>query len=1232
MIATQGGLAVATIVEEGGYGKGGGNVEPRALAAPLSLSDHATMVSATVDAAALATCTSFCEAVGERRVGSVTLEQVKRLLTQVELFSKDNNQLNWHVHVSGYDKKGKLFWLPIYEDDAVLQSAAANVLGQVYRYVESGSCMEATATSIMTHDKRPPLPTIPSLRTAPPLTLPPGAIRARAVDGNARTDVGVGGGSHVAAGSAASGGGASGALADAQGGSVPIDPVGAAAGNLGRRSAADAQLAAAQVAAAAVVDRCGDNGEDYLSAGPPLLVPLVASPPAAAAVRGTSLGFVVDGRVGVGTFDAHVDDPVVGLDDDEVSSGEEDENRRAAAAGARPTNRPAVKRRRRDWKPTAPSTTHPPADYLPSASAMAMAHAVITASDGVTMLRRALVIGNKAVAGSWSWQRTRLSLPWWPCKSGTEQLWPLTILVNNSLIKLANPKHKATEGAMRVTLPWLNIPRGFAVERRIGELLLLVDKSGKAHAAIKGFILTFKPTLLPPHKARTSQGPSLSGLSALRAAPRIAPSPGTFARQRADPQRPGELFFGATSRPPGWVAKGSPKPTSQTRMAPPDLPAPLPPHHPAARTQAAKGATSSATSAATDAREIAEKLRATLLARAAAKKQPVSVPSSGSGASSAALPGASPSMPQPPSAALETAASSKARATKSAAAPPSTRRSPTTATPPPKQGSAGTRSSATPAATTRRVAALSAASHVVAPGGTRPASTTPTASATGSAATPACAAPSPSLPPEGMSRTSLSRPSSPAPKSGGAASAGSPSTVAASKATTHQSAAPAEPIASGAPSPAHALPQTSRTTLSRPSTLPLPGGRSSLELSPTAVAASAVTTHQVAAASSSVTNGSSASDSPADSDSSKERNGTSTRGGASSRRPPLPPPLSFPGGGRLAAPKHHRREGAEERNKVRANARVKLGTRADARAGTTAGSKAGTKADAKAGTTAAAKTGTKPGANEGSQAGVKIHSKAGGKPVANLGAKMRAEASTNTTSETTGAETHAGARVPTHVVEGGRARSAGTTTNAEPPAAEKALPTPAGSRARRGRSAFGLAADALRRTTRSGKGQAAAEPAAALPGKRPAAGELMAGAVPPLKRSRRIVAREQQRATATRRQQAPSAASDVVDPALATVTPAVQLGAVPNRATCTLLSELGVPVATGRLEKERRKVGNRWIDKDMVAVELCSVLEPSVSYPYHDRYPLASKRSTAMHLDDMVGTTVAWSLDSLTIE
>jgi len=101
------------------------------------------MVSDAVNLAALATCKAFAEAVGERRVGSVTLEQVKLLLTHVELFSKDQNNLNWHVHVSGYYKGREVFWLPIYEDAAICESPAAHALGLVYRNAESGSCMEA---------------------------------------------------------------------------------------------------------------------------------------------------------------------------------------------------------------------------------------------------------------------------------------------------------------------------------------------------------------------------------------------------------------------------------------------------------------------------------------------------------------------------------------------------------------------------------------------------------------------------------------------------------------------------------------------------------------------------------------------------------------------------------------------------------------------------------------------------------------------------------------------------------------------------------------------------------------------------------------------------------------------------------------------------------------------------------------------------------------------------------
>jgi len=105
-----------------------------------------------------------------------------------------------------------------------------------------------------------------------------------------------------------------------------------------------------------------------------------------------------------------------------------------------------------------------------------------------------------------------------------EQLWPLTVVVHSSLIRLADSKQKPADGAVKAVLPWLNIPRAFSVERRIAEFLLLVDESDQANADINGFIDIFNPTAVSPFKLRSSSVPTLSQLSVSRAAPKIAPS------------------------------------------------------------------------------------------------------------------------------------------------------------------------------------------------------------------------------------------------------------------------------------------------------------------------------------------------------------------------------------------------------------------------------------------------------------------------------------------------------------------------------------------------------------------------------------------------------------------------------------------------------------------------------------------------------------------------------------
>jgi len=275
--------------------------------------------------------------------------------------------------------------------------------------------------------------------------------------------------------------------------------------------------------------------------------------------------------------------------------------------------------------------------------------------------------------------------------------------------------------------------------------------------------------------------------------------------------------------------------------------------------------------------------------------------------------------------------------------------------------------------------------------------------------------------------------------------------------------------------------------------------------------------------------------------------------------------------------------------------------------------------------------GTKASATAGAKVRAKVSGKVGSTSVANARAKAGSKAgvkasatrvkSTQILGAAAGANGEADAQPPpaTTPVASRASGSASLLSSATRPS------PPSGNSARRGRSAFGLAADALRLST-----SAAAAPKTT---KRAAAAKPTSSPARPPKRSRRLEAREQleaaERRIAAARETAAASATATDAPAVAVAASQAPLSAVANRAVCTLLSELGVPVATGRLLKERRKVSNRWIDPDMAAVELCSILEPSVAYPYNDRYPLAPKRSAVVHLDGHVGTTIVWSVESV---
>jgi len=297
------------------------------------------------------------------------------------------------------------------------------------------------------------------------------------------------------------------------------------------------------------------------------------------------------------------------------------------------------------------------------------------------------------------------------------------------------------------------------------------------------------------------------------------------------------------------------------------------------------------------------------------------------------------------------------------------------------------------------------------------------------------------------------------------------------------------------------------------------------------VATSTATSHKSAVAPVPVTSAAPATGSVAGSGGPRSASPIS-RPGSSTRRPPLPPgrppPRSVPPG----APKRSTQVGVKAVSKVGAKASAKTGAKAVSEEGDQTSAKTGTKPSAKA----AAKTGATAVSEEGDQTSAKTGAKTIVKAAAKTGAKAVSEEGDQTSAKT-GAKTivKKAANTSAKQIATGRAgqtpvgasvvHALPTTGDGVYPAA--AAPPPSGGpRARRERSAFGLAADALRRSTRSGKRPALATPAAVLPVKRPATGVAAASAAPALKRSRRLVGREQRLSAAQRQASATMTAAE----------------------------------------------------------------------------------------------------------
>jgi len=84
-----------------------------------------------------------------RRMSQASIAKVEILLDLVEHFAIDNPTINFHLHMSGYDLGGKVLWVPIFEDQVVLDSPAKRVLSMVHRYIESTESMLSGSTTLL---------------------------------------------------------------------------------------------------------------------------------------------------------------------------------------------------------------------------------------------------------------------------------------------------------------------------------------------------------------------------------------------------------------------------------------------------------------------------------------------------------------------------------------------------------------------------------------------------------------------------------------------------------------------------------------------------------------------------------------------------------------------------------------------------------------------------------------------------------------------------------------------------------------------------------------------------------------------------------------------------------------------------------------------------------------------------------------------------------------------------
>lgn len=535
------------------------------------------MVSAGARAAAAHACSSIFEFLGETRVPVVTLRLVETLLKQIEACTRDVSCLHWHVHVSGHDHRGQVFWMPIYEDTAMLTTSVRSVLSSVYHCVESPYSMVALSSAVLGMRQSGPHLSSGTRHGSFTSGLPGDGGTHRSAAGLSMTLAPRASGKTAGDTRLASGGASASnerpSTSHEQPSPSDKQPSGPSAGSLESGLARGATRgSSALLPGGRRADGEGTPGDprpedasaargvlDPLAAATPLSGPGLplgesggasahavppaprgtagqgasrgpAEPPApngadqlgGPAARTPPVGAPVSGDAAGGRDVAAelLDTASGGEDECQAESGVDEEVTAAGTRGKR-----LGRRTQSSVQPTCPVSEHCPPVVIPSEATVAVVRTLLSADGRLSQLRTALSKASSAVCGKMYARRARVCLPWWPRPPGSFTVWPLTVRIDGGLLDLAITGRLSTPAPPggTVLLPHLRWERKLPVSSRLAVLLVMIEKDPQARLAVQRLVASL-PLPRGGKVATAALGPRASAAAERQALPSQAPS------------------------------------------------------------------------------------------------------------------------------------------------------------------------------------------------------------------------------------------------------------------------------------------------------------------------------------------------------------------------------------------------------------------------------------------------------------------------------------------------------------------------------------------------------------------------------------------------------------------------------------------------------------------------------------------------------------------------------------